>query len=107
MMAEPMAPGRGLRVYQPATVVVDGTWRPPPGATPSLIRRVRTPIAGMTSDTGRATAAGGIAAVSGGAARRPAGAGIVTGGPACTAPRPAWLTMIRPATPVPAASMPQ
>src|ERR1022692_3868897 len=38
MMAEPMAPGRGLPVYQPATDVVEGTCNAPSDCRPSLIR---------------------------------------------------------------------
>src|SRR5260370_36630935 len=55
MMAEPIAPGRGLPVYQPATVLEDGTCMAPPWARPSVIRLVRTPISGMLSETGLAT----------------------------------------------------
>ncbi len=58
MMAEPMAPGRGLPVYQPATEVVDGTWSAPPEVRPRLIKLVCTPISGMVSDTGAATGRG-------------------------------------------------
>src|ERR1700722_13934080 len=36
MMAEPMAPGRGLPVYQPATVVVVGTCRAPLDCRPRV-----------------------------------------------------------------------
>src|ERR1017187_6606371 len=73
MMAEPMAPGRGLPVYQPATEVVDGTCNAPFDCRPSLIRLVLTPISGMVSDTGLATGAG--AADCGGATIWPVGAG--------------------------------
>src|ERR1700689_1998338 len=34
MTAAPTAPGRGLPVYQPATAVLDGTWRGPFGRRP-------------------------------------------------------------------------
>src|SRR6266480_953671 len=54
MMDEPMAPGRGLPVYQPATVVEAGTCIEPPAARPSVIRLVFTPISGMVSETGLA-----------------------------------------------------
>ena len=47
-----MAPGRGLPVYQPATAVLAGTCSAPEAVRPSLIRRVRTPIAGMSSAVG-------------------------------------------------------
>ena len=73
MMAEPMEPGRGLPVYQPATVVEDGTCMPPPWARPRVIRLVFTPISGMVSETGLATGAG--CADCGGATIGPVGAG--------------------------------
>ena len=73
MMAEPTEPGRGLPVYQPATVVEDGTCIAPPAARPSVIRLVFTPISGMVSETGLATGAG--SADCGGATMGPVGAG--------------------------------
>src|SRR5437899_12647086 len=73
MMDEPTAPGRGLPVYQPATVVEDGTCISPPEARPRVIRLVLTPISGMVSETGLATGAG--AADCGGATIGPVGAG--------------------------------
>src|SRR5258705_1940011 len=72
MMDEPTAPGRGLPVYQPATVVEDGTCIEPPAARPSVIRLVFTPISGMVSETGLATCA---AADWGGATIGPVGTG--------------------------------
>ena len=77
MTAGPMAPGRGLPVYQPATVVEDGTCSAPPAVRPSLISRVFTPISGMVSETGLATGppaaaaagCGGATIVAGGAGR--------------------------------------
>src|SRR2546430_16663915 len=72
MMDEPTAPGLGLPVYQPATVVVDGTCIEPPAARPSVIRLVFTPISGMVSETGLAIWA---AADCGGGTLRPGGAG--------------------------------
>ena len=54
-MAGPMAPGRGLPVYQPATVVDDGTCIAPSAVRPSVISRVWTPMIGMVSETGLAT----------------------------------------------------
>src|SRR5262249_10760701 len=51
--AGPMAPGRGLRVYQPATGGDDGTCRARVAVPPRSIRLVRTPMAGMISVTGR------------------------------------------------------
>src|SRR6266566_4928799 len=72
MMDEPTAPGRGLPVNQPATVVVDGTCIEPPAARPSVIRLVFTPISGMVSETGLATWA---TADCGGATIGPVGTG--------------------------------
>src|SRR5450756_3123620 len=80
MTAEPMEPGRGLPVYQPATVADDGTCSVPPSARPSLVSAVFTPITGMVSETGLATGTG-PAAVTGRA--DPDGpAGGATTGPA-------------------------
>src|SRR6201995_6174122 len=73
MMDEPTAPGRGLPVNQPATVLVDGTCAAPPAARPSVIRLVFTPISGMVRDAGAATGAG--SADCGGATMGPVGAG--------------------------------
>src|SRR5690242_8657290 len=58
MTDEPIEPGRGLPVYQPATATEDGTCIAPPDARPSVIRLVCTPISGMVSETGLATGAG-------------------------------------------------
>ena len=55
MIEEPIAPGRGLNVYQPATAVLTGTCRAPADVTPSLIRLVLTPIDGMIRLAGLAT----------------------------------------------------
>src|SRR5260370_6810688 len=52
MTADPVAPGRGLPVYQPATVVVLGTWRGPFRLRPRLMIGAFTPMAGMVSQTG-------------------------------------------------------
>src|SRR5579863_732967 len=52
MTADPVAPGRGLPVYQPTTVVVLGTWRVPSRFRPSVVTGARTPMAGMVSSTG-------------------------------------------------------
>src|SRR5579859_7771324 len=73
MTAEPIEPGRGLPVYQPATVVVDGTCIAPPAARPSVIRLVFTPISGIVREAGAATGAGW--ADCGGATMGPVGAG--------------------------------
>src|SRR2546429_9980578 len=97
-MAEPMAPGRGLPVYQPATVVEDGTCIAPPAARPSVIRLVFTPISGMVSETGRATGAG--SADCGGAPISPVGTGK-TPPPPPTAPRAARAYPLSPPPPGP------
>src|SRR5712692_7092431 len=55
MMAEPMAPGRGLLVYQPATLGLAGTARALLPVRPSLLTRARTPIAGIITAIGRGT----------------------------------------------------
>src|SRR5215472_14282364 len=52
MMADPMAPGRGLPVYQPATVVLPGTWSVPFRLRPRVTIGAFTPMAGMVSQTG-------------------------------------------------------
>src|SRR5208282_4905342 len=74
MTAEPIAPGRGLPVYQPATEVVDGTCNESLDCRPSVISLVLTPMSGMVSETGAATGRG--AADCGGATIGPVGAGI-------------------------------
>src|SRR5580692_7113335 len=60
MMDEPMAPGRGLPVYQPATETMfgGGTCNVPSEARPRVIRLVCTPISGMVSETGAVTGLG-------------------------------------------------
>src|ERR1700744_3452340 len=73
MMAEQIAPGRGLPVYQPAIAVEPGTWMAPPLASPSVVSLVSTPISGMVRDTGLATGFG--CADCGGATIGPVGAG--------------------------------
>src|SRR5579859_4486195 len=73
MIDEPISPGRGLPVYQPASVVLAGTWRVPCGVRPSLSSGVRTPMAGMVSATGRATRL--LECGRGGAAKIPRGTG--------------------------------
>src|ERR1700742_2155811 len=52
MTADPVAPGRGLPVYQPATAVDDGTCSAPSAVSPRWTMFVCTPIDGMVSDTG-------------------------------------------------------
>src|SRR6202161_2894879 len=56
---DPISPGRGLPVYQPATEGDVGTWRVPWAVRPSLVSLVRTPMAGMVRNTGGGAAAGG------------------------------------------------
>jgi hypothetical protein len=73
MMAGPTAPGRVLRVYQPATDVVGGTWTVPWAVRPRVISRVLTPTSGMVSAAGAAIAAG--RAVGAAATIGPVGAG--------------------------------
>src|SRR6202030_711947 len=57
MTADPTAPGRGLPVYQPATVVVSGTWSVAFACRPRRTSEVLTPMAGMVSETGAAGSA--------------------------------------------------
>src|SRR5450755_4045627 len=71
MTDEPTSPGRGLPVYQPATEVLVGTCSVPWAVTPSLMMVVRTSMAGIDRDTGRA--AGGMAAGLGAATAAPDG----------------------------------
>ena len=75
MMAEPIAPGLGLPVYQPATEVEDGTSNAPLDVRPRVTSWVLTPINGMVSKTGRATGRG--SADSGGATIGPVGAMLI------------------------------
>src|ERR1700733_11577004 len=105
MTADPVAPGRGLPVYQPATVVVPGTWRVPLRLRPRLMIGAFTPMAGMVSqtglgagwtadnETGTTVRPDGTATGDGLAASRTAGAGEVR-------------ATTRPAVPAPAASSP-
>src|SRR6202050_4482336 len=95
MTADPAAPGRGLPVYQPATVVEPGTWSVPFACRPRRMSEVLTPMAGMVSATGAAGSAvvcsptgftagpDGVAIGVGGAGRGPEG----NDGPPATAPR--------------------
>src|SRR3984957_12256178 len=100
MMDEPMAPGRGLAVYQPATLVVVGTWSAPALVVPSLISLVLTPIAGMIRYNGSGadepTAGPGTGAIG------PCGTATRRVGPAAYAPRSSALA---PMTPIPPASV--
>src|ERR1700722_12523958 len=105
MTADPVAPGRGLPVYQPTTVVALGTWSVPFRLRPSLMIGVLTPMAGMVSqtglgvgwttdgETGPTVRPDGTATGDGRAASRTAGADVVR-------------ATTRPAVPAPAASSP-
>src|SRR6476646_6797868 len=105
MMAEPIVPGRGLPVNQPATVVLDGTWSVPSRLTPRWISLVRIASDGILSQVGRA-ACGPVASVAGRTVCS-VGAGIGTGragsGAACTGDR---AEVASPAAPTPTASSP-
>src|SRR5580693_4646436 len=92
--AEPMAPGRALPVYQPATDVLGGTCSAPLAVSPRWTSVVLTPIDGMTRATGLAT-------------RRTDGSGTGACLPTGAAGRPVWLATARPVTPAPTARMPQ
>jgi hypothetical protein len=105
MTEEPIAPGRGLPVNQPATVVVAGTCSVPAGVRPSSISWVLTPIAGMTSLAGSATRR--WLAASGGATRRPAGIAVSRGGPGQSRACGPWLTITRPVSPAQHSSTPR
>src|ERR1700736_1635016 len=52
MTADPIAPGRGLPAYQPATEVLAGTCSVPSGLRPRSTTAARTPMAGTVSQTG-------------------------------------------------------
>src|SRR6266516_2274442 len=103
MTAEPIWPGGGLPVYQPATDVLAGTCMVPRAVRPSLIRRVWTPMTGMDRYTGRLTLVtvagrGGAATTpAGGRSGRAAGRALITWWPPASS---------RPPTPPPAASRP-
>src|SRR5260370_18025915 len=87
MIDEPISPGRGLPVYQPATDVLDGACRVPCAVTPSLISVVRTSMAGMLRATGGA--AGWLADGPGPATAAPDGAPPAVPTPRGAAPGPA------------------
>src|SRR6185437_15401525 len=106
MTDEPIEPGRGLPVYQPATATEDGTCIAPPDARPSVIRLVFTSMSGMVSETGLAT--GAASAGCGGATMVPVGAGSAgaptegpAGAPAATGRRVCveWCDSSRPVVP--------
>src|SRR5262249_24406243 len=101
MMAEPIVPGRGLLVYQPATVVLDGTWSVPSRLTPRWISLVRIASDGMLSQVGRA-AGGPVASVAGRTVRSVGagtGAGLGGSGAACTGDRAGGARAGAPAPP--------
>src|SRR5262245_25800693 len=106
MIADPMDPGRGLLVYQPATSVLDGTWSSWFLVRPRWRSRLFTPMTGMISVTGRATwsLAGwgtgapwpvGMATNGGGPL------GVTAGWPGCS------RAAARPQAPIPVPSRPQ
>src|SRR5580693_3916072 len=105
MTADPVAPGRGLPVYQPATVVVLGTWRVPLRLRPRLMIGAFTPMAWMVSQTGLGV--GWTADSETGATVRPDGTAT---GDGRTASRAGGAdearATTRPAVPAPAASSP-
>src|ERR1039458_3226589 len=106
MTDEPIAPGRGLPAYQPATTVLAGACRVPAAASPRWISPAETPIAGITSRVGAAT--GGPPTVcSGAGACGPVGGRTslrerVTG----VALWPVWLATANPVAPIPTATRP-
>ena len=83
MIEEPISPGRGLAVYQPATDVLVGTCRVPWAVRPSLIRRVRTPMAGIVRATGRDTGPRAAAAAAPRTTPRGAGDALASGRATC------------------------
>src|SRR5690242_14433028 len=105
MTAEPTVPGRGLPVYQPATVVLLGTWSVPLELTPRRISLVLIPSDGMLSQVGLAACWPAVSEV--GSTVRSVGAGIGAGrggsGAACTGDR---AEVASPAAPTPTASSP-
>src|SRR5690349_6301960 len=106
MIADPMDPGRGLLVYQPATSVLDGTWSSLSLVRPRWMSRVCTPMTGMISVTGRATWS--LAGLGTGAPL-PVGMATNGGGPlGVTAGRPGCSrAAARPQAPIPLPSRPQ
>src|ERR1700691_4761390 len=77
MTAAPTAPGRGLPVYQPATAVLAGTCSVPLELRPRGTSLVRTPVAGMVSETGSAVRCTVVSQT--GVTVRPVGAGTGVG----------------------------
>src|SRR5580692_9579880 len=105
MTAAPVAPGRGLPVYQPATAVLAGTCSVPLELRPRCTRLVRTPMAGMVSDTGSAVRCTVVSQT--GVTVRPVGAGTGLGLAGRRTSGPAErLATTTPAVPAPTASSP-
>src|SRR5258708_18838181 len=94
--AAPIAPGRELPVYQPATEAVAGTCRAPDEVSPRRTSPLRTPMDGMMRPVGSATCCTDGWAT---AAWRPRGTGTSVGLPTGTAGRPVWLASASPVTP--------
>jgi len=92
MTDEPISPGRGLWVYQPATDVLFGTWSVPCRVMPSWISLVCTAMAGMRSVTGGGTVS--VRGLGSGAGEpsgtRPCGAALA--GPGARPVRPASIS---------------
>src|ERR1700760_4079605 len=104
--AAPVAPGLGLLVYQPVTVVLAGTWRVPSRLSPSVVIGALTPMDGMVSSTGFGT--GRAAACQVWVTAWPVGAATGDGwlgSRAADAGEP--LATTRPAAPAPAARTPR
>src|SRR5579859_2335112 len=104
MTADPVAPGAGLPVYQPATVVVLGTWRVPLRLRPRLTIGAFTPMAGMVSSTGLGV--GWTADSETGTTVRPVGTATGDGRAASRTGGAEVRATTRPAVPAPAASSP-
>src|SRR5271170_5094991 len=104
MTADPIAPGRGLPVYQPTTVVVRGTWRVPFGLRPRLMIGAFTPMAGIVSQTGLGVCW--TADSETGTTVRPNGTATGDGGAASRKGADEVWATTKPAVPAPAASSP-
>src|SRR5579863_5811083 len=106
MTAAPTAPGGGLPLYQPATAVLAGTWSVPLELRPRSASLVRTPMAGMVSNTGGAVR--GTVVSQTGSTLPPDGAGTGAGlAGKCTAGPAVTLATATPAVPAPTASSPR
>src|SRR5580704_8152226 len=101
---DPISPGRGLPVYQPATEVDVGTWRVRWAVRPSLTSLERTPMAGMVRATGAGAAV--VGEGSGAGATDPDGTG--TDARAGWSAAAGWpVSMTSPAAPRASTSSPQ